>query len=426
MSGLVADNIFKASGVIAAAAGGLSWQPVVTSNFSAAAGKGYWVNTTSNTITITLPSSPSKGDQIILVDYARTWATYKIIIDSNGSNYQGQDDSYNVEYSTNGEVVNIVYSDGTKGWIPQDDDEVADATSPPPTQKGIAAFGDGTNVSNLINSSGVVQSNTSLVGTVRYAVGASTYGGDKALFAFGRVGGSYNNIKNLVNNSGVIASDASGVGQTRGYVSGVTYGGSAAGTAIFGFGYTGSSDVSITNLVSSSGVIASDTSGVGVGRKGQGASPFGGDKAMFAYGDPGSGQFNTVSKVSNAGVVAADATGAGTARSYTTGAGYGGDKGIFFGGDGGGTMLAVTNLVSSSGVLGSNTSAVSGVTGRYGTYGCSYGGDKAIFVYGYSAAAGDTLTMSNLVNSSGVIGADVTGVGTKRANGAAAGYSQSA
>ena len=392
------------------------------------ANRGYWIDTTSTTCTITLPSSPSKGDQIILVDYARTWGTNAITIDSNGSKYQGQTDAFTVEYSTDGEVLNIVYSDGTKGWIPQDDDEVADATSPPPTQKGIAAFGDGggASYSNLINSSGVVQSNTSLVGTARYAIGASTYGADKAIFAFGRIGGSYSNIKNLVNNSGVIASDATGVGQTRGYVSGVTYGGSAAGTAIFGFGYTGSADVSITNLVSSSGVVASDTSGVGVGRKGQGASPFGGDKAMFAYGDPGSGQFNTVSKVSNAGVVAADATGAGTARSYTSGAGYGGDKGIFFGGDGGGTMLAVTNLVSSSGVLASDTSAVSGVTGRYGTYGCSYGGDKAIFVYGYSSVASSSLNMSNLVNSSGVIGADVTGVGTNRANGAAAGYSQSA
>ena len=89
-------------------------------------------------------------------------------------------------------------------------------------------------------------------------------------------------------------------------------------------------------------------------------------------------------------------------------------------------MLAVTNLVSSSGVLASDTAAVSGVTARYGTYGCSYGGDKAIFVYGYSAAVGDSLTMSNLVNSSGVIGSDVSGVGTKRANGAGAGYSQSA
>ena len=105
------------------------------------ANRGYWIDTTSTTCTITLPSSPSKGDQIILVDYARTWGTNKITIDSNGSNYQGQDDSYNVEYSTSGEVLNIVYSDGTKGWIPQDDDEVADVPVTPPTQKGIMAFG---------------------------------------------------------------------------------------------------------------------------------------------------------------------------------------------------------------------------------------------------------------------------------------------
>ena len=430
MSGIVQSNILRSSGIIAVSAAGLNWNSTVItgSTVTVESGNGYWINTTSNTCTITLPSSAEAGDQIVLIDYLRTWGTNKIIIDSNGLNYQGNNDTYTVEYTTSGQSINIVYSGATKGWIPLEDDVVAEAPSPPPTQKGIAAFGDGggSSYSNLINSSGVVQSNTSLVGTARYAVGASTYGGDKALFAFGRIGGSYSNIKNLVNNSGVIASDASGVGQTRGYVSGVTYGGSAAGTAIFGFGYTGSSDVSITNLVSSSGVVASDTSGVGTGRKGQGATPFGGDKAMFAYGDPGSGSFNTVSKVSNAGVVAADATGAGTVRVYTNAAGYGGDKGIFFGGDSSNTMLAVTNLVSSSGVLATDTAAVSGVTGRYGSYSCSYGGDKAIFVYGYSAAAGDSLTMSNLVNSSGVIGADVTGVGTKRANGAAAGYSQSA
>ena len=34
------------------------------------ANRGYWIDTTSTTCTITLPSSPSKGDQIILVDYA--------------------------------------------------------------------------------------------------------------------------------------------------------------------------------------------------------------------------------------------------------------------------------------------------------------------------------------------------------------------
>ena len=77
----------------------INWQSSIkTSNFSASANEGYWINTTSNTVTVTFPSSASVGDTIELVDFARTWGTNKIIIDSNGLNYQGQADTYNVEY----------------------------------------------------------------------------------------------------------------------------------------------------------------------------------------------------------------------------------------------------------------------------------------------------------------------------------------
>jgi hypothetical protein len=37
--------------------------------------------------------------------------------------------------------------------------------------------------------------------------------------------------------------------------------------AIFGYGYNGSSMVSLTNLVSNSGVVASDVTGVGTAQK---------------------------------------------------------------------------------------------------------------------------------------------------------------
>ena len=125
MSGPVANNVFRSSGVIASAAGGLNWQAVVTaSTLTAEAGNGYLINTTSNTCTITLPASAEAGDKIIFVDYARTWGTYKIIIDSNGLNYQGEDDTYTVEYDTDGQTVSIVYSGATVGWIPEDDDAV--------------------------------------------------------------------------------------------------------------------------------------------------------------------------------------------------------------------------------------------------------------------------------------------------------------
>ena len=66
-------------------AAGISWQSVVTgSTLTAVAGNGYWIDTSSNACTITLPSSASVGDTIVFADYDRTWGTYGIELDSNG------------------------------------------------------------------------------------------------------------------------------------------------------------------------------------------------------------------------------------------------------------------------------------------------------------------------------------------------------
>ena len=101
----------------------IAWQSSIkTSSFTAVANEGYWIDTSSNTVTITFPSSASVGDTIELVDYARTWGTNKIIIDSNGLNYQGQADTSTVEYDTSGQALRVVYSGATKGWIPTSDE----------------------------------------------------------------------------------------------------------------------------------------------------------------------------------------------------------------------------------------------------------------------------------------------------------------
>ena len=43
--------------------GSVDWQTSIkTSNFTAVSGEGYFVNTTSGAITVTLPASPSAGD----------------------------------------------------------------------------------------------------------------------------------------------------------------------------------------------------------------------------------------------------------------------------------------------------------------------------------------------------------------------------
>jgi len=98
--------------------------------------------------------------------------------------------------------------------------------------------------------------------------------------------------------------------------------------AIFGFGYNGSTDVSTTNLVSNTGVVAANTTGVGTARSNLAAAGYGGDKAIFGYGSTGSSTAVT-NLVSNTGVVATDTTGVGTARNGLAAAGYGGDKAIF-------------------------------------------------------------------------------------------------
>ena len=60
----------------------LSWQTVQTSNFSATNNNAYPVNTTSTAITATLPSSPSAGNTIYFTDYAGTFGTNNLTINT--------------------------------------------------------------------------------------------------------------------------------------------------------------------------------------------------------------------------------------------------------------------------------------------------------------------------------------------------------
>jgi hypothetical protein len=103
----------------------IAWQSsiVTTSTLTAVAGNGYWIDTTSNACTVTLPGSASVGDQIIFSDYKRTWGTNAVTINQNSLNFQGAS-SPNPEYNTDGQSVTIIYSGATQGWIPTVDDDV--------------------------------------------------------------------------------------------------------------------------------------------------------------------------------------------------------------------------------------------------------------------------------------------------------------
>ena len=245
-------------------AGGISWQTIVTgSTMTAVAGEGYWIDTSSNTCTITLPSSASNGDEIIFADYARYWGTNGIIIDSNGLNYQGDDDTFDVEYGTDGQDVHIVYSDATNGWIPTLDKTVADVPSKTyPNDNGIFGYGYTSSyisLTNLVSDVGVVASDTTGVGSARGEPSACEYGGDKGIFGYGS---GPTAITSLVSNAGVVSADVTGVGTARIFSAACDYGGDKG---IFGYGYA-SDYSSLTNLVSNVGVVATDVTGVGTAR----------------------------------------------------------------------------------------------------------------------------------------------------------------
>ena len=56
--------------------GAVNWQTgsIKTGDFTATNGEGYFVNTTSSAVTMTLPASPSAGDIVAVKDYLGTFA----------------------------------------------------------------------------------------------------------------------------------------------------------------------------------------------------------------------------------------------------------------------------------------------------------------------------------------------------------------
>ena len=96
-------------------AAGTSWQAVKTSAFTAAAGEGYFVDTTSSAFTMTLPSSPSIGDEVSFIDYAGTFDSNNLTIGRNSEKIQGA--AADLTVSTERAANTLVYTDGTQGWL---------------------------------------------------------------------------------------------------------------------------------------------------------------------------------------------------------------------------------------------------------------------------------------------------------------------
>jgi hypothetical protein len=104
-----------ATGQLSFAAAGTSWQSVKTSTFTAVAGEGYFIDTSSSAITMNLPAG-SIGDEIAFIDYAGTFDTNNLTVDSNGSE-KIVGSTNNLTVATERAANTLVYVDSTQGWL---------------------------------------------------------------------------------------------------------------------------------------------------------------------------------------------------------------------------------------------------------------------------------------------------------------------
>jgi hypothetical protein len=94
-------------------AGSLRWE-IVTSDDSIEKGEAFVVDTSVSQINITLPSSPSLGDSVRIMDLAGTFSTNNCVVIRNGSNIMGL--NQNLTLSTNNASIGLVYINSTVGW----------------------------------------------------------------------------------------------------------------------------------------------------------------------------------------------------------------------------------------------------------------------------------------------------------------------
>ena len=112
------------------ATGSASWTTTVkTGDFTAVAGEGYFVDTSSGEIDVTLPAGTA-GAVVAVADYANNFGTNNVILVQNGSDKIGGSTN-NAKLATDGIAVTLIFIDSTKGWIVTDDGNQSSADTNP-------------------------------------------------------------------------------------------------------------------------------------------------------------------------------------------------------------------------------------------------------------------------------------------------------
>ena len=369
------DTVQVASGATLLG-GGIDWQSTIVTGatHTASANQGIWINTPSNANTLTLPGSPSVGDELVFSDFARTWGSNAVTLSLNGSKFQGATSPAPV-YDTAGETVHIVYSGSTQGWIPINDGAVALET--PQTYNAdllVVAGGGGSGSAKTGSGSGAggaggyrTASSITLTQGQVYTVTVGD-GGAGGTGTSGDVDGS-NGSPSSISGSGITTVTSAGGGGGGDADGGNGLNGGSGGGGGGNSGLTGATGGS-GNTPSTSPSQGNDggdvTNGSGYGAGGGGA----GGAAPNGGGSPSSGGAGAANSITGASVTyaAGGNTGnnnPGSAGTANTGNGGQGSGQAYAGANGGSgvVILSVPDADYSSNTTGSPT-VTTGVSGK--------------------------------------------------------------
>ena len=330
--------------------GSVSWQTTVkTTTFTAVAGEGYFVDTTSGSITVNLPAGTA-GAVVGIKDYANTFDTASVTVSPNGSDKIAGVSTSDGVLSTEGIAVTIVFVDSTKGWLVTDSGLQSDL----PTASYIAATG-----GNCVATVGDFKIHKfTTPGTFCVSAVGNSAGSNKVQIAVvgGGGGGTVDNGGGG-GGGGIVFTPAPGARDIPVSVQGysITVGGGASGGSLpSGAGTQGnpSTAISLTAVGGGRGGIGNPCSSAGQGTDGGSG---GGDGAYDASSNPAGGAATQPTQPGSSGSLGnGNAGGAGGNSPHRSSGGGGGaasagSKGSPPGGGGpGGNGLDITPVFGTS------------------------------------------------------------------------------
>lgn len=382
----------------ASSGSGVSWQPIQNTNFISVKNNGYLVNTATGNVTITLPTAPTLGDIVTIVDYAGVASANAFILYAAGNKIQGN--TLNVNVQSSGSALGLVYTDSTRGWIPYS----GFSTSPIGNYSVsylIAAGGGGGGASGGGGAGGLITGTAvSIIPGTAYAIsvgaggsgsgGAGGSGTNTTFFGQTSIGGGGGGGHGVAATSGG-SGGGGGSSSTPSGAAGTSGQGNSGGN-----GYGPQTDPYVSGGGGGAGATGGNYSGVSSGSGGAGlTSSITGTSLYWCGGGGGGAQGQANRGGANNGIPGNGGIGGGGggANSYDSSGRVGSGGGSALNSGGAGTSTTTTGAIGGNG--GANTGGGAGGMGvTVSTAGNGGSGVVIISYFGPQRASGGTITSS--------------------------------